>query len=202
MGARWGRSRCRVTPDIENLADLLVRVDGAPAPWFLARPVIAEGDYGMLSAEFKAGKTWLATDAAVSVASGTSWPASSSWRGRPGTPVRRGGVAPARSRRFRAVCESRGIDAATLPVRVCLRSASDLDKLAMTFVADEIAQHRPALVIIDPLYLAARGPVASTSTRWARTSSASSWPARTMAQRSSSPITGTRPVRARARSAC
>jgi AAA domain len=58
---------------IESLAELMARVDGSPTPKYLASPVIAQGDYGMLAMEFKGGKTWLMTDLAVSVASGTPW---------------------------------------------------------------------------------------------------------------------------------
>ena len=118
---------------------------------------MAEGDHGMLAAEFKAGKTWAENDLAVSVASGTPW--LGIFETTPGPVLLFAGEGGARkiARRFRAVCESRGIDPANLPIRVCLRVPHLTSELAMAFVEEEIAEHKPRLVIIDPLYLAARG---------------------------------------------
>ena len=143
---------------IENLATLLARVDGAPTPKYLIRPVIAEGDYGMFAAEFKAGKSWSVADLAVSVASGTPWFGIFDVE-TPGPVLLFAGEGGPRkiARRFRAVCESRGIDPATLPIRVCMRVPHLTSDAAMALVADEIERHKPVLVIIDPLYLAARG---------------------------------------------
>lgn len=143
--------------DIEDLGTLLARVDDAPPPLYLIRGVMAEGDHGMLAAEFKAGKTWAENDLAVSVASGTPW--LGIFETSPGPVLVFAGEGGPRkiARRFRAICESRGIDPATLPIRVCLRVPHLTSEPAMVFVEDEIATHKPRLVIIDPLYLAARG---------------------------------------------
>lgn len=134
------------------------RVDVAPPRRFLLRPVWAEGDYGMIAAEDKAGKTWLCSDIAVSVASGTPalglFPVES-----PGPVlmfVGEGGESKF-VRRLRAICTAREIDAATLSIRVAMRVPHLTSMAALTLVEEEIAASLPQLVIIDPLYLAARG---------------------------------------------
>ncbi|MGO8873693.1 MAG: AAA family ATPase [Acidimicrobiales bacterium] len=143
---------------VDDLATILARVADAPAPAYLIRGVMAEGDHGMLAAEFKAGKTWAVTDLAVSVASGTPWLGIFAIDA-PGSVLLFAGEGGERkiARRFRAVCESRGIDPAGLAIRVCLRAPHLTSDAAMLLVEAEIAEHRPRLVIIDPLYLAARG---------------------------------------------
>jgi hypothetical protein len=143
---------------VEDLATILERVDSAPAPRFLVRPVIAAGDHGMFAAEVKAGKSWAAADLTVSVASGTPWLGVFEVE-TPGPVLLFAGEGGPRkiARRFRAVCESRGLDPTTLPIRVCMRVPHLTSDAAMALVEDEIERHRPVLVIIDPLYLAARG---------------------------------------------
>ncbi len=143
---------------IDDLGTVLARVDASPAPAYLIRGVMAEADYGMFAAEFKAGKTWATTDLAVSVASGTPWLGIFEIDS-PGPVLLFAGEGGERkiARRFRAVCESRGIDPAGLPIRVCLRVPHLTSDAAMLLVEEEIEAKRPRLVIIDPLYLAARG---------------------------------------------
>ncbi len=146
--------------DVVNLSDLIAAVDKSPVPSYIIRGKVAEGDHGMISAEFKAGKTFLATDMGVSVASGTPWLGLEKFTVEaPGPVLLFAGEGGARkiTRRVRAICEARGIDPEALPIRVCLRVPHLTDDLAMVFVEDEIATHRPKLVIIDPLYLAASG---------------------------------------------
>ena len=147
-------------PDLcfEDLSALIATVDSAPAPRYVIRGVLPEGDYGMFAAEDKAGKTWAMADLGVSVATGTPWlglyPVES-----PGHVLLFAGEGGGRKvvRRFRAVCESRGLDPAALSIRVCLRVPHLTNAAAMLLVEQEIAENRPRLVIIDPLYLAARG---------------------------------------------
>lgn len=143
---------------IDDLGAILARVDAAPPPAYLIRGVMAGADYGMFAAEFKAGKTWAMTDLAVSVASSTPWLGMFEVDA-PGPVLLFAGEGGERkiARRFRAVCESRGIDPSGLPIRVCLRVPHLTSAAAMCLVEEEIAQGRPKLVIIDPLYLAARG---------------------------------------------
>jgi hypothetical protein len=147
---------------VEDLRTVLQRVDSAPDPAYLIRGLMAEGDHGMLAAEFKAGKTWAVTDLAVSVASGTPWLGRFEIDSR-GPVLLFAGEGGERkiARRFRAICESRDLDAEVMPIRVCTRVPHLSDDAAMVLVEDEIEQHRPVLVIIDPLYLAARGAKSS-----------------------------------------
>jgi DNA-binding transcriptional ArsR family regulator len=141
-----------------DVSELVAEVDAAGRPEYLLQPVWAEGDYGVVGAVDKAGKSWMAADAAVSVASGTPWlgifPVSSA-----GSVLLFAGEGGPRKvvRRLRAVCEARDLELTTLPIRVCLRVPHLTSEAAMLLVADEIAATRPVLVIIDPLYLAARG---------------------------------------------
>lgn len=144
--------------EVADLASLIADVDQAPAPRYLFRPVMAEGDHGVFAAEDKSGKTWGMADAAVSVASASPWfgifPVDS-----PGPVLMFIGEGGKRKvvRRIRAICASRGIDPATLPIRICLRVPHLTSDGAMLLVEEEIDEHRPVFVGIDPLYLAARG---------------------------------------------
>ena len=49
------------------------------------------------------------------------------------------------------------LDPADLPIRICLRVPHLTSEAALALVEDEITKTRPVLVVIDPLYLAARG---------------------------------------------
>src|SRR5882757_7857943 len=62
-------------PDLtfHALADMAAEVDAMGEPAFLFEPVVVAGDYGVMSAEDKAWKTWGGLDAAVSAASGLPW---------------------------------------------------------------------------------------------------------------------------------
>lgn len=159
-GAQWNEDAGIASYDLKvaDLADLIAEVDSAPAPTFLFRPVWPQGDHGVIAKPEKDGKTWDVSDAAVSVASGTPWLGIFSVES-PGSVLMFVGEGGKRKvvRRIRAICASRGIDVASLPIRVCLRVPHLTSEAAMLLVEDEIAEHRPALVIIDPLYLAARG---------------------------------------------
>jgi len=142
----------------EHLRDLIAEVDAAPAPKHLFRPVWAQGDHGMLSAEDKAGKTWMVGDAAVSVASGTRWLGIFDVDA-PGPVLIFVGEGGKRKlvRRIRAICAARGLSAENLDIRVCMRVPHLASDAAMALVEEEIALHHPVLVIVDPLYLAAAG---------------------------------------------
>lgn len=144
--------------EIHDLAQLIAEVDAAPAPRHLLRPIWPAGDHGMVSAEDKAGKTWLISDAAVSVASGTAWLGIYDVDA-PGPVLLFVGEGGKRKivRRLRAICEAKRVRAEDLRIRVCMRVPHLTDELAMVLVEEEIASHHPVLVIVDPLYLAARG---------------------------------------------
>jgi DNA-binding MarR family transcriptional regulator len=117
-----------------------------------------EDAYGVIAAEHKAGKSWAVLDLAVSVASGTAWLGL--------YPVERQGAVlmflgeggPRKTaRRLRAIAAGRGLDFAELDLRMCFRvpHLSDADHLDQ--MRRELEAHPAALVVLDPLYLAARG---------------------------------------------
>lgn len=153
--------RHRLTP--MSAADLVRYVATTPTPSWLIEGWFARGgeDYGILSAEAKAGKTWLGLDLAVAVAAGVPW--LDVYNTSQGTVLVYVGEGGRRTteRRLQAICEHYGVRLADLPLHI----VEGVPHLAV--VEDElmfeqsVSQLKPALVIIDPLYLAARGANAS-----------------------------------------
>ncbi len=143
---------------IRSVADVAAAVDAAPLPQWLFQRAWAQGDYGVLSADDKAGKTWAMLDAGVSVASGTPWLGQFPCpvRGRAVLFLGEGGERKM-IRRLRAICTGRGLQLERLDIDLCFRTPHLSDDPQL----DELRRHlrqRPALlIIIDPLYLAARG---------------------------------------------
>jgi hypothetical protein len=141
------------------IADLAAVVDARGHPRFLLRGIWPEGDYGVIGGPEKAGKSWaVGMDLAVSVASGTPWLGIFEVDA-PGPVVLFVGEGGERKvvRRMRAVCEARSLELELLPIRTCLRVPHLSDGESMALVKKELDATRPALVIVDPLYLAARG---------------------------------------------
>jgi hypothetical protein len=147
---------------IEDLAQVLARVEAAGPPAWLVEGVWPRDAYGVFAAEDKAGKTWAILDLAVSVAAGVPWlgrfPCPPS--GRVLVFLGEGGER-AMVRRLRAIAEHKGVDLAELAalglVRLCFRvpkltSGDDLATIEL-----ELAAHPAALVVVDPLYLAVGG---------------------------------------------
>jgi hypothetical protein len=60
-------------------------------------------------------------------------------------------------RRLRAICASRGLVYEALPIRLCFKVPHLTAALQLEEMREELAANPPRLVIIDPLYLAARG---------------------------------------------
>jgi len=114
--------------------------------------------YGILAAEQKAGKTWSGLDLVVSVASGTPW-LGMYQIDRPGTVLAFLGEGGERKmkRRLDAICASRGLSLADLPIRFCFRVPTLTSLEHMLEVNEEITAHKPVFVYLDPLYLAAKG---------------------------------------------
>lgn len=143
---------------IEWLAAVAERVDSAPPTPWLARPVWPGDAYGVLGAEKKAGKTWLILDMAVAVASGGRWlgtyPCEKS-----GTVLVFLGEGGERKmlRRMRAVAAAQGTKAEGLPIRVCHRVPGLSNVQHLAEMAAEVRRHRPVLLVVDPLYIAAAG---------------------------------------------
>jgi hypothetical protein len=148
------------TPALEFVAfgALAARVDArGPRQWLL-RGVWPHGDYGIHHAAPKAQKSWTTVDLAVAVASGTPWlghvevdtpgPVVIFWgEGGEGNIVRR----------IRACAAARDLVAEELPIYVCPRAPHLGSADHLGEMADAIARINPALVILDPLYLAAKG---------------------------------------------
>jgi hypothetical protein len=143
----------------EDALELYERVAKEPRN-FLIRRVLPAGSYGVIGAEFKAGKTWLAIDMLVSVVTGTPWLGL--------FPTRRGKVAVMVNegdmwefyRRLAAVCRSRALDMqedvlATGRLRVQPAPSNLSDSQALNRIYKELAEFSPDLFLIDPWYLSA-----------------------------------------------
>ena len=157
-----GRSWDQARPDRQALefvpaAELVRRVEAAPDVGFLVDRVWAADAYGVLAAEQKAGKTWGALDLAVSAASGTDWMDLFPCEQGPVLMFLGEGGERKMKRRLDAICAARGLRLADLPIRLCFRVPHLGEAAHLEAIGAELASNPAALVIIDPLYLAARG---------------------------------------------
>lgn len=143
---------------IRPFAEIAAEVDARGPRRWLIRGIWPAGDYGVHGMEPKAGKTMNAIDLAVSVASGTPWLGSIpidttgpvivfAGEGGDGNIVRR----------VRAIAQARDVKADDLQLYVCTRAPHLADDAHMLILRDRVSRIRPALVVLDPLYLAARG---------------------------------------------
>jgi hypothetical protein len=137
------------------------RVRRAPAPKYLFDGVWVEADYGVLSAQDKAGKSWAMGDAAVSCASGTPW--MNKWACKDKGPVIicfGEGSERKQVRRLEAIARSKGLtdeQFINLPIHAMFSVPQIGDDQHMLELESKIQAVKPALVIIDPFYLAAAG---------------------------------------------
>lgn len=137
------------------------RVESAPAPQYLFNGIWVEGDYGVLSAPDKSGKSWAMLDAAISAASGTAW--MNRWECIASGPVIicfGEGSERKQIRRAKAVAASKGItgdEFEDLPIHPMFSVPQINDPDHLRELEDKIREVHPALVIIDPFYLAASG---------------------------------------------
>lgn len=143
--------------EAETLAELAAN---PPAPAsFLLRRYWPSDAYGVVAAPSKAGKTWLALDIAVAVATGGRALGAIDVD-RPGRVLVFLGEGGRRNawRRLRAVCEYHDLDPAKVDgLHLVYRSPSLNDTAALADVERLVAEVAPVLVIVDPLYLAAAG---------------------------------------------
>jgi hypothetical protein len=143
---------------VRRLADVAAEVDARGPRRWLIRGLWPAGDYGVHGAEPKAGKTWNALDLAVSVASGTPWLGA--------FPIETTGPVIVFAgeggdgnlvRRVRAIAAGRGVPADDLPIWVCVRAPHLSDAAHLAEFDRTVRAVKPALVTLDPLYLAAGG---------------------------------------------
>lgn len=142
-------------------ATLRERVRNAPAPRYLFENILVEGDYGVISAEDKAGKSFIMLDAAVSAASGRPW-MDKFKTVTPGPVVVCLGEGSERKqvRRIDAICEHKGLSAdeiARLPLHILLGVPQIRDEDHLAELERTLREVKPSLVLIDPFYLAAQG---------------------------------------------
>ena len=147
--------------DIVPLSTVIATVAARGNPGWLARPVWPADAYGVLSAVKKAGKTWLSLDLALSVASGTPWLGVFPCQKGPVLLFLGEGGSRKMLRRLYAIAAEKGVDvdelAAAGLIRWCERVPHLTNKHHLAAIAAEVAEYPPTLIIVDPLYLAARG---------------------------------------------
>jgi hypothetical protein len=144
---------------IEDLADVLARVQAAGPPTWLVEGIWPRDAYGVFAAEDKAGKTWAILDLAVSVAAGLPWLGAFACppSGRVLVFLGEGGER-AMIRRLRAVAAHKHVDLDELAearlLRLCFRVPTLTSGEDLAAVEAELADRPAALIVIDPLYLA------------------------------------------------
>ena len=144
--------------ELFHVTEVIARVAARGPRRFLFRGLWSESDHGVIGAEDKAGKSWMGLDAAVSVASGAPFLGFVPTEVTGPVVVFLGEGGEAKTlRRLHAVCAERKVVLEELPLYLCFRVPRLTDELAMAVVEEWVADKRPALTLIDPLYLAARG---------------------------------------------
>lgn len=128
-----------------------------PRQW-LIEGIWAQGLYGIIAGAAKTQKSWNAYDMAIAVAAGTSW------LGR--FPVRRQGPVvvfvgeggdEGTHQRLSALAREHGVELADLPIYLCFQAPKLLNEDHLREIEELVETVKPALVIIDPLYLSAAG---------------------------------------------
>jgi AAA domain len=148
---------------ISSYGEVAARVAAAGEPRWLIQGLWPADAYGVLAAQEKAGKTWAALDLAVSVACGRPWLDHFACPSPGPVLVFLGeGGERATVRRVEAIAASKGVNPDQLAdqLRLCFR----VPRLAAPGAGGELAAiqaeldtHPAALVVLDPLYLAAAG---------------------------------------------
>jgi AAA domain len=168
-----GASRSRRSPPAPPAAELAIcsfgevaaRVAAAGEPRWLIQGLWPADAYGVLAAQEKAGKTWAALDLAVSVACGRPWLDHFACPS-PGPVLLFLGEGGERAtvRRIQGIATSKGVDPDQLAdrLRLCFRvprlaAAAAGAGAELAAIQAELDTHPAALVVLDPLYLAAAG---------------------------------------------
>lgn len=141
-----------------SAADLGPAFDAAPARQWLVKRLFAEDHYGVMAAPTKAFKTWAAGALAVAVTTGKPW--LGQWEIEKTGPVvmfwGEGGWKAA-VRRMRGIAQHYGEEFEGLPIYIVDRVPSLLDGIHMQAVRHHLEEIRPALVVVDPAFLAVLG---------------------------------------------
>jgi hypothetical protein len=149
--------------EVCSFGEVAARVAAAGEPRWLVEPLWPADAYGVLAADVKAGKTWAALDLAVSVACGLPWLGHFPCPTPGGVLVFLGeGGERAMVRRIQAIAAHKRADPQLIGerLRLCFRVPQLVAPGAgqqLLAVDQELAAHPAALVILDPLYLAAGG---------------------------------------------
>jgi hypothetical protein len=128
---------------------------------FLIDELWPDGDYGVLGAEDKAGKTWAIDDLGVSIVTGTPW--LGRYEVAEGSVLLLHGEGGARNllRRLDAICRGRDLELDEVIAARALRVALAVPRLDspddVGAVSRELEAHPARAVLLDPLYLAAGG---------------------------------------------
>lgn len=137
---------------------LLLKSAAETPPEFLVDRILRAGSYGVLGAQYKAGKTFLMIDLMLSIAAGAPWLGL--------IPVKQGRVAGMHnegdkvefSERVRSVARAKGIELTeeVLSRMSVQEGASKLDQPeAVNRLYEDLSSFDPDLVYIDPWYMSA-----------------------------------------------
>lgn len=145
-----------------RLGELAAQVHAEPPRRFLVDQLFIEGDYGVIGAASKFGKSLFIADLAVNVAAGGRF------LGRyqcdaPGRVIIFVGEGGKKKliRRTEAIARFYELDHDALDVYPYMGSPRLTNAQQVQRLIDTVAEHRPALTIIDPAYLALGGATAS-----------------------------------------
>ncbi len=143
---------------VRSLQDLIAEEKAAPEARFLVEPWLMSDDYGTYAAKPKVGKTWLASDLAISGTTGTPL------FGHFDVPKIRvlffAGEGGRRRvlRRLDAIARSRGIELGDIDgLRVSLRAPVVGDENVRAAISAELDAYPADLIIGEPFYLMGRG---------------------------------------------
>lgn len=151
-------------PDLfvfRSLAEVAADVRTRPKRQFLFAGAIVAGDYGVLSAEDKAGKTFSVLDAAISCAAGLPWLGHYECQTQGAVLLFLGEGSDAKMlRRIYAIGRHKGLteeQIEALPIRLCFRIPFLAEGKHLGIMDAQLRHYPVELVVLDPLYLAARG---------------------------------------------
>ena len=146
-------ARVRLRP--ETPAEIRERTEGVKRTWLVKR-LIASDAYGVFAAESKAGKTWAGIDLGLAVANGGKW--FGKYECEQGNVIYFIGEGSAQNtlRRHDAICDFYGYDR-DCPISYVHRVPFMGDQDHLAVVREMIEELKPAMIVLDPAYLSARG---------------------------------------------